>query len=175
MNRALTLLAAPAMAVVGVACSPALDWREFVAEGSDLTVTFPCRPDRQARAVAIAGTTRRLELLACKAGGATYAVAFAGGIEPARITQTLAELGAVAIGNVAGRDARWTPWTTPGMTPNPLARRLAVAGRLPDGAAVQEHAAFFTRGARVYQATVIGAKPAPQAVETFFGGLKFAA
>jgi hypothetical protein len=50
-----------------------------------------------------------------------------------------------------------------------------LSGRLPDGAPVQEHAVFFTRGLRVYSATVIGAKPALPAVETFFGGLKFPA
>jgi len=40
---------------------------------------------------------------------------------------------------------------------------------------VQEHAAFFVHGLRVYSATVIGAQPSPQAVELFFGGLKFPA
>ena len=59
------------------------------------------------------------------------------------------------------------------MTPNPQALRLSVAGRLPDGSAVQEHAAFFTRGLRVYQATVIGAQLSPPAVETYFGALRF--
>ena len=59
------------------------------------------------------------------------------------------------------------------MTPNPEALRLAVAGRFPDGAALREEAAFFSRGLRVYQATVVGARPAPQAVESFFSGLRF--
>ena len=59
------------------------------------------------------------------------------------------------------------------MTPNEQSVRVAVTGRLPDGAVVQEHAAFFVRGLRVYSATVIGAKPAPQAVDVFFNGLKF--
>ena len=61
------------------------------------------------------------------------------------------------------------------MTPNDQAGRMVVSGRLPDGAAVQEHALFFVRGLRVYSATVIGAKPVPQAVEIFFGGLRFPA
>jgi hypothetical protein len=61
------------------------------------------------------------------------------------------------------------------MTPNDQAGRMVISGRLPDGAAVQEHAVFFVRGLRVYSATLIGARPAPQAVEIFFSGLKFPA
>jgi hypothetical protein len=59
------------------------------------------------------------------------------------------------------------------MTASDQAARLFISGHLPDGAAVQEYAAFFTRGLRVYEAAVIGAKPEPTAVETFFEGLRF--
>jgi hypothetical protein len=61
------------------------------------------------------------------------------------------------------------------MTPNPQALRLTVDGWWPDGTALREEAAFFSRGLRVYQATVFGAKPAPQATEEFFAGLRFPA
>ena len=53
--------------------------------------------------------------------------------------------------------------------------RVLITGRLPDGAPVQEHAAFFVRGLRVYSASVIGAEPSPTAVEAFFSGLRFPA
>jgi hypothetical protein len=49
-----------------------------------------------------------------------------------------------------------------GAPPNDQAGRIVVEGPLPDGAAVQEHAAFFVRGLRVYAATVIGAKRRPR-------------
>ena len=62
---------------------------------------------------------------------------------------------------------------TAGLTPNPQAARVSFAGRLPDGAAVQQHSVFFSKGLRVYQASVIGTKPPLDAVETFFTGLKF--
>jgi hypothetical protein len=162
-------------AACGAACSPALDWREFVPEGSGLSVTFPCNPDRHARAVVVAGVTVRMDMLVCTADGATYALTFVDVVEPARISTALAELRVMAVSNVQGLVPRLSPWLIKGMTANEQARRLAVAGRLPDGSVVLEHAVFFTRGRRVYQATVVGAKPAPQAVEMFLGGLRFPA
>ena len=173
MPRTATRIAALAAAACGAACSPALDWREFVPEGSGVSVSFPCRPDRHARPVVLAGAKVQMEMLVCSAGGATFALAFVDVADPARIGATLAELRRIAVGNVQGGEPQVAPLQVRGMTPNDQAARLAVTGRLPDGAAVQEHAAFFTRGMRVYQATVIGAAPAPQTVDSFIGGLKF--
>ena len=174
MTGAKTWFAALALAC-GAACSPTLDWREFVPEGGDLRVTFPCRPDRQARMVVVAGAKARMEMLACAAGDATYALSFVDVAEPSRISATLTALRVSAVSNVQGAQPRLAPVRIIGMTANDQALRLSVAGRLPDGAVVHEHAAFFVRGLRVYQATVIGAEPAPQAVETFLAGLKFPA
>ena len=162
-------------AACGVACSPVLDWREFVPEGTDIGVSFPCRPDRNARAVVVAGAKAQMEMLACNADGATFALSFVDVADPARVGATLADLRATAIGNVRSAEPQRMPLQVKGMTPNEQAGRISIAGRLPDGAAVQAQAAFFARGLRVYQATVIGAKPAPEVVETFLGALKFAA
>jgi len=158
-----------------IACSPTLDWREFVPEGSELAVTFPCRTDRHARAVTLAGAKVQMEMLVCSAGDATYAVSFFDVADPSRVAPMLVEWRAAAVRNIQGEAATWLPWQIKGMTPNDQAGRIVVAGRLPDGAAVQEHALFFVRGLRVYSATVIGAKPAPSAVDIFFRGLKFPA
>ena len=173
MPRTATRIAALVVAACGAACSPALDWREFVPEGSGVSVSFPCRPDRYARPVVLAGAKVQMEMLVCSAADATFALAFVDVADPARIGATLVELRRIAVGNVQGGEPQVAPLQVRGMTPNDQAARLAVAGRLPDGAAVEEHAAFFTRGLRVYQATVIGAKPAPQTVDSFIAGLKF--
>ena len=166
-------IAALAAMACCTACSPVLDWREFVPEGSGLSVSFPCRPDRHARAVIVAGSAAQMDMLVCSAGDATYALSFFDVADPARIGATLAELRAAALRNVEGHEPQRLPLAVKGMTPNEQAQRLSVPGRLPDGAAVHEHAAFFTRGLRVYQATVIGANPASQVVQAFFDGLKF--
>jgi hypothetical protein len=172
MTRPRSSIAALA-AVCAVACAPALDWREFMPEGSGINVSFPCRPDRFARAVVLAGARTQMQMLSCSAGDATFALAFVDVVDATQIGTTLAELRASAVGNLNGATAQAAPLHIRGMTPNAQTGRLSVAGRLPDGAAVQEHAAFFTRGLRVYQATVIGAAPAPPAVEAFVAGLKF--
>ena len=157
------------------ACSPTLDWREFVPEGSELGVTFPCRPDRHARPLMMAGEKVTMEMLVCSAGDATYAVSFFDVADPARVSTVLGEWRSSAVRNVQGEAPALSPWQIKGMTPNDQAGRMVVSGRLPDGAAVQEHAVFFVRGLRVYSATLIGARPASQAVEIFFSGLKFPA
>jgi hypothetical protein len=172
MPRSSTLIAALA-AACAAACSPTLDWREFVPEGTDISVAFPCRPDRHARTVAVAGAKAQMQMLACNAGDATFALAFVDVADPTRVGATLAELRATAASNLQDASPQSVPLQIKGMTPNDQAARLSISGKLLDGAAVQEHAAFFARGLRVYQATVIGAQPAPQVVDTFIAGLKF--
>ncbi len=172
MTRLRNFIAALA-ATCSVACSPALDWREFVPEGTDIRVAFPCRPDRQARAVVVAGSRTQMQMLACSAGEATFALAFLDVTEPARVGATLAELRATAASNLQSASPKSGPLQIRGMTPNEHAARLTVHGTLPDGAAVRAEAAFFARGLRVYQATVVGAAPSPALADVFIGGLQF--
>ena len=159
-------------ALLFAGCSPSLDWRETRLEGTGVVAQFPCRPDRHARPVVLAGISARMEMLVCTAAGVTFAVSFIDMTEPALVAPALAELQATALGNIAGRQVASTPIRVSGMTPNPQAAQVSMAGRLPDGAAVQEQAAFFAKGLRVYQASLIGAALAPEAVATFFAGLK---
>ena len=168
-------LLATLLALGAAACSPALDWREFMAEGSGVVASFPCRPDRHARRVQLAAASRQMEMLVCEAGGATFALAFVDVDDPASVGATLTELRSVALSNVQGGAPQLSPMQVGGMTPNEAAVRMAADGRLPDGARVRTHAAFFTRGLRVYQATVIGTEPPLAAVQTFFDALKFPA
>ena len=169
LHRLLVLL----MAAGAAGCSPALDWREFVPEGTGLNVGFPCRPDRQARTVVVAGVSVRMQMLACSAGDATFALAFVDALDPAQTGSMLTGLREAAVDNLRGARPQVAPVQIKGMTPNEQAARLSISGTFPDGTAVQEHAVFFVRGLRVYQATVIGARPTPEAVETFIGALKF--
>jgi len=173
MTWILNCVAAIAAVIALGACSPALDWREFTPEGSGLGMSFPCRTDRHARSLAIAGERVEMEMLVCSSGDATWAVSFFDVSDPARVSAALIAWRTTAIANVQGTSAPPLPMQVKGMTPNPEAVKLAITGKLPDGAPVQEHAAFFARGMRVYSATVIGAKPPEPAVETFFGGLRF--
>lgn len=162
-----------AATLLTTACSPTLDWREFVAEGTDLRVTFPCRADRHSRAVTMASAKVQMDMLVCTADDVTYAVSFFDVQDPARVAASLAEWRETAARNIQGAAPQSSPHQIRGMTPNEQAGRVAVTGRLPDGSAVHESAVFFVRGLRVYAATVLGAKPSAQAVDVFFGGLRF--
>lgn len=172
MTRSSVLLAIIALLGLG-ACSPTLDWREFTPEGSGIAVSFPCRPDRQTRAVTLAETRVTMAMLTCSAGDATFALAYADLTDPARINVALTELRAAAVGNLGGGVPERALLQIKGMTSSDEAGRIVLAGRLPDGASVHEHAALFTRGLRVYQATVIGADPPVPVVDAFMAGLKF--
>ncbi|MFT3953645.1 MAG: hypothetical protein QM722_04370 [Piscinibacter sp.] len=165
----------PWLALVLCACSPALDWREMQAEGSGVVATFPCKPDRHARTVPVAGQALRMEMLVCSAGGATFGLSFVDVSEPTRVSATLIELQRLATTNIAAAEPVGAPLQVPGMTPNPNAVRLRLEGRGPDGTGLSEQAGFFVKGLRVYQATVLGKSLSAELAETFFAGLRLPA
>ena len=49
---------------------------------------------------------------------------------------------------------------------------MRIDGRLPDGRRIVEHAAFFARGLRVYQVTMLGESLDAEAIDTFFDSIK---
>jgi hypothetical protein len=118
-------------AAIGLgACSPTLDWREFEPEGSGIVVNFPCRTDRHARSVSVAGLAVRMEMLVCTAGGATYALAFIDLTSPAEVASVLAGLRAAAARNLGVEEPASGPLTVRGMTPSPLGGgRMALPSR----------------------------------------------
>jgi len=168
----MTLIRLGLAALLAAGCSPGLDWRETRPEGAGVIAQFPCKPDRHARSVVVAGMAARMEMLVCSASGVTFAVSFLDLADPGQVTATLAELRAKAMSNISGQQLHSAPAQVSGMTPNPQAVQVSMTGRLPDGAVVQERATFFVKGLRIYQASAIGATLAPEATATFFSGLK---
>ena len=164
-------LASALIAGLAVACSPTLDWRDARVDGG-LTTLFPCKPAELARDTALNGRRMRMTLLSCTAGGASYSVSHADVRAPDAVAPALAELRSALAANVGALSADGVPLRVPGMTPGSQALRLRSVGHLPDGTAVEEHAALFARGTHIYQAVVLGAHPEDEAVETFFGALK---
>ena len=159
--------------VAAAACSPALDWREVRPDDSRALALFPCKPASQTRRITLAGAAVKMSLHACSAGEATYALAFADLQDPARVTAALDELTRAVRSNLQTSAAPASgPLSVRGMTPNPSAASWQLAGRLPDGRAVQERAALFAYGTRVYQVTAMGARLEADAMESFFGALR---
>lgn len=155
------------------ACSPALDWREFQPEGSGVIASFPCKPERRSRQVVLAVQPARMELLSCDAGDAKFALGWFDVDEPARVTTALLELRALAASNLGAAPGATQPAAVPGMTPNPHALRLHLDARQTDGSALQQQVLLFTKGLRVYQATLLGSRLGAEAAETFFAALHF--
>jgi hypothetical protein len=154
------------------ACSPTLNWREVRPEGSGAAVMFPCKPSHEARQVPLAGAPVSMTVMACRTGGAMYAVSFADVGDAARVAPALQALREAAVGNLGGSVVSSQAAQVEGMTPQAQALLLAVRGTLPDGTRVQERLAVFSKGTRVFQATLFGAQLDPDAAETFFRGLR---
>lgn len=154
-----------------VACSPALDWRDLPPGDSGVAMLFPCRPDRQERAVRMTALDLRVRMASCSAAGATFSLAYVDAPQVAQVAPLLAELRVRAAANVGGT-ALVRPFSAPGATPNEQSAALRIEGRLPDGRHVTEHAVFFARGLRLYQVTAIGESVSREAAETFFGSVK---
>jgi hypothetical protein len=161
-------------ALVMVACTPSLDWREVRPDGSGLVGLMPCRPSVYQRSVRLAGPAVPLSLSACSADGLTFALAFADLGDPARVSAALAELQASALANVGAGQPEPMLLKVEGATPNPASARLRLVGRLPDGRPVEEQVAVFSQGTRVFQATLIGTALPAEVADTFFGGLRLA-
>jgi len=164
-----------ALACALPACTPEMNWREVRADDGNASVMLPCRPDRHRRDVALAGTTVKMDLLVCTAGGATFALSSLALADPSEVTAALVALRAAMLDNLGGSVLRSTSWALAGMTPNAQAARVEASGRLPDGTAVRQEAAFFARGLHIYQASIIGPHVEPEAAENFFGGLRLQA
>ncbi len=171
-RRAAWVLSLGWVGSVVTGCAPSLDWREVRPEDSDAVALFPCKPTTDARMVSLAGSRVRMVLVACRAGDVTWALAFSDVADPAKVTQALQDLRASNAGNLAGASSVTGPMHVVGMTPNSLAERVQVQGRLPNGDAVRLDGGFFVRGTRVYQATAMGKSLDTEAVAMFFDGLK---
>lgn len=160
-----------ALAALG-ACSPAHDWRDVRPAGTRITMQFPCRPVAQQRAVALAGPAVELTLLACTAGGQTWALAHAELADPSRIGPALAELRSAALSKLNAVDAPPLSPAVPGATPNAHAGRVRLNGRASAASdrrgALQMELALFADGTQVFQASVLGETLPAEAVDTFF-------
>lgn len=154
------------------ACSPALDWRDTPVPYSEASALFPCKPDAHVRQVVLGGASRQMHLTSCTAAGTVYAVSHVDVGDSARVNEVMQTLRALAAENVGGTAKVIAATTVPGMTPHPLAERLAFTGKRADGSAIEAQAVFFARAAVVFQATVVGIHLDPDAVDTFFAALK---
>lgn len=169
-----TLKVACVAACVGLgACSPVLDWREVRPAGTRLLAMFPCKPTAQVRQLQLAGQTVALSLHACAAAGWTWGLAHGDMQDPTLLGAALNELSSTAAANIGAAATQPLALQVPGATPHPASTRLHLAGRRPDGQALQMQMAVFSHGTRVFQTTVLGEREPGELAASFFDGLRF--
>jgi len=160
------------MILLAAACSPALDWREVRPAGSGLTLLFPCKPASLTRSVDLAGLSVDMTMHACRADGLTFALGQTDMGDPTRVEAALEGLQEAAARNIQGTARIMGPAPAQGATPNRQALRIEIFGRLGDGSPVYEQVAVFSKGTRVYQATMLGTSLPSDATDMFFGHLR---
>lgn len=156
-----------------VACSPTFNWREVRAEPTPLKAMLPCKPDKGARQIPMAGRQVELQVLGCDTGGATFAVLFADLGQNGRGGEVLAQWQEATLANMRGKPSQVTPFVPPGALGLPQSQRVKAAGQRADGSAVQSQAAYFARGSQVFQAVIYAGEVMPEWADPFFQGLKF--
>ncbi len=171
--RARRRTGALAAGLLVAACSPASDWRELEVPGTTLAVRLPCKPDRQQRTVVVAGQPLAMSLQSCQAGDTTYGLATADVGDPARVDAVLTALAESARGAIGAPEPAVAAFAMPGVTPYRGDVRLRLAGRRPDGRAVEESLTLFARGTQVFQATALGEALPDSALAPFLEGLRF--
>lgn len=160
--------------VAASACSPAFDWREVHVEGSRLVATFPCRPGRHERDIAIANQNLRLTLLSCSADNVLFGVTFADVGDVARVAATLDALRVAVAHNIGAEGATASAFDVRGMTPNSQSLQMRLHGRRPDGVAVEGHVAVFSVGLQVIQIQVLAQHLDESAADQFFNSMRVA-
>jgi hypothetical protein len=154
------------------ACSPALDWREVRVEPG-LAAMLPCKPDKGARIVPMAGRQVQLDALSCDAGGATFALLSANIVDAGRAGQVLAQWKTATLANLRSTAARESAFLPPGALNLRESLQVIATGQRANGSKVESHAAYFARGSHVFQAVIYAERLQPEMAESFFSGLKF--
>lgn len=160
-----------AMLAALMGCTPAHDWREVRPEGAAVAM-FPCRPQHHMRTVGLPEFVAPMHLLVCSAGGQTFAMGYLDVASAANVPAALVALRAAAGTNMGAIASASAPLRVPGMTPSADAVLVSFRGRSPEGAPIESQVGFFTKGLRIYQATIFGAPISSDVAETFFSGLR---
>lgn len=167
------------VAAWALGCAPALNWRQARLVTGALLVLLPCKPDRAQREVAMGGQALQLDMLGCKADGATFAVSHVQVQGAEQAGPLLDGWKRAVLTRLAAVEVREAPWTPAAGLPLPQAVRLqARTGRaVQEGLAVE--AAWFARvdgpSVHLFHAVLLAPAPRPEVAETFFSSLSLPA
>lgn len=136
---------------------------------------MPCKPEHASRTVPLAGANPEMHLYSCDTGGLSFAVAWVDLGDAARADAALAEWQRASLASLRLSpevlDRPEAAWAFR-LAGAPKAHGLIVQGKDPQGQAVQMRAAYFARGAQIYQAAVYGPNLPGDVTTPFFEALQ---
>ncbi len=159
-------------ALLLVACSPSLNWREVRPEGADVLLMFPCKPEQQIRALAAPGAPAkaRMGLARCDTAELGFSLSWSDVSDPAQLSPSLKQMREAVVAGLKLPAAESQALQLAGMTPSPEAQ-VVVLGQ-PGAKGQHGRVAVFARGLRVYQLMMLGPREDRQAWEGFLGSLQ---
>lgn len=155
--------------VLGSACSPELNWRQWRADEVGLLQLFPCRPVRQQRSLQLAGRDVVLALHVCDAGQVSWSVALADMGDLSVVPAALDALIEAAHVNLGAERASAAAPRVPGASSLAQGGRYTLRGRTPDARPMEAALRVYAKGTWVIQATALGPRLPADAIETFLG------
>jgi hypothetical protein len=170
-------LAAFALAAAALAaCSPTFNWREVPIADDGLVVLLPCKADRATRTLPLGTESVTVDMAGCAAGGATFAVAHAAADSTAQAEAWMRAWRAATRTQLEGAPVVEAPAVLLRSALSPAPVRLDAEAAPGNGGGAPTHVLWFAqqRAGRValYQATVLGKPSSPEALTTFFEGLR---
>lgn len=153
-------------------CAPELNWRQVQFDEAGVSQLFPCKPRRQQRTVVLAGQPRTLVLQLCDAADVTWGLAYLKVGDPNEVPAVLEALAAAAHANLDAARGAVQPQAVAGAGGYAAAGRYRLAGRRPDGQAIESALLLYARGTVVVQLTALGRQLGDDAVDTFLSGAR---
>jgi len=158
----------PLMLVAG--CSPALNWRKVDPEGAQVSLMFPCKPEREERTQpGPAGQPVVVRSMSCKARGGQFSFTWTD-LGDARATSAAMRRMHEGIARQMAPRAS-APLGVRGITADPQAFQQAFEAR-PGQPAQQARQAVFSREGRLYQLLLQGERLDAEAWDVFLGSVQ---
>ena len=153
-------------------CSPTFNWREVRTASSSVQALFPCKPEITTRQVMLANQAVQMTLLACEAGAASFALAYADTHLATGQSAALQTWQQATLANLQVGSNEALPYSIKGVNVSVPALRVVAQGMRPDTTAISVQALWFGVGSELVQVSVTSDAPLPEAVDTFFAGIR---
>ena len=157
------------------ACSPSLNWREVRLDPLPVRAQMPCKPDRDTRAITLAGVALDLQMAGCRADGATFALMAARVPDPSRAGTLLDAWKQGTLQHMKATDARESAFAPAGALAIPQSVRVQSRGTGPEGAVAADAiwtARVSEQGLTLVHAVIYRPAARPEAADAFFSGLQ---